>query len=407
MATRTTSSTPRPSLLPGQAWLSKLESLYFLHPSVFGRRLNDKKYWLANIVIVLIQSFNMVILLTGAFFPDIGIAMGNFLIYLGVAGQVMSLGAGSFHIFIFYCRFRILAERDVPFIRQLVAYDDPRNRTILSDHYASKVRDIMRTGWLAIRVAAAVTIFNISVNVFADFFVVPLLFFDINITNVLKAMVITLFGILSAASFAQDWMYIFGSWFLCKSHLDVQVDCWIDMTERLVTTKERLVNTVDIRYLEFRYNRLTQRVREFDRLSRDLISPYRTVVSYFCVLVIFGAYQQDNLMVKYSFSAIMGTFYVGSLVFLSLSCTLSIRRTRMYQLVNELYVKVSRQSLITLGQLFTLRRMVKSLGNYNRPTVCLSDKSGEEMDPMEFVEFVLDTFSQFTLASSLYYSYVH
>lgn len=51
--------------------------------------------------------------------------------------------------------------------------------------------------------------------------------------------------------------------------------------------------------------------------------------------------------------------------------------------------------------------MVKSLGNYNRPMVCLSDKSGEEMDPMEFVEFVLDTFSQFTLASSLYYSYVH
>ena len=64
------------------------------------------------------------------------------------------------------------------------------------------------------------------------------------------------------------------------------------------------------------------------------------------------------------------------------------------------------RSMVSLGHLIILRRMVKSLGNNLRPTICLTDSSGEEFEPIEFVEYVAATFAQFTLAAKLYRNYL-
>src|SRR6266480_6225032 len=110
--------------------------------------------------------------------------------------------------------------------------------------------------------------------------------------------------------------------------------------------------------------------------------------------------QQDNILLRYALSGACLTAYIIFVSFLSTACSLSIRRRKMYLLANQLFIKASKQRKVR--QLFILRKLVKSLGDMNRPTICLTDKSGEEFEPMEFVEFVFNTFSNFTLAVKVF-----
>ena len=50
--------------------------------------------------------------------------------------------------------------------------------------------------------------------------------------------------------------------------------------------------------------------------------------------------------------------------------------------------------------------MIKGLGNDEYLIICLTDKSGDEFDPMEFVEFIMEFFANFFLIANLYFDYV-
>src|SRR5437868_15163058 len=82
-----------------------------------------------------------------------------------------------------------------------------------------------------------------------------------------------------AASYfiAMDTVYIWGSWFICKTHMDLQVEFLISQMEELRKDNN---NAMDIDQLFLRYQNLICRVKTFDNLSKDLISPYRFVISY-------------------------------------------------------------------------------------------------------------------------------
>src|SRR6185437_16131547 len=104
--------------------------------------------------------------------------------------------------------------------------------------------------------------------------------------------------------------------------------------------------------------------------------------------------------------AIVISLYVVSLVFLYSSGSLSIRRRKMYQLANSLFVKISGQNRVPYRSLFILSRMIKSLGNDRYPSICLTDNSGDEFDPMEFFEFIADFIVIFLLVAKLYFDYL-
>ena len=203
--------------------------------------------------------------------------------------------------------------------------------------------------------------------------------------------------------FASDWMYVFGAiWYLSKYHLDLQADVFINQLEQYITELE--LRDIHVIYLNHLYNKLVVRIKQFDQLSKDLISTSRLVMSYATCFVIVATTQQDNLALQYVHSCSALIIYMVFLSFLSTACSLSIRRSKVYFLANQLFIKASKQR--NIRQLFILRKLIKSLGSTTRSTICLTDQSGEEMEPMGFVEFVGNTFCNFTLAVGVFQTYL-
>lgn len=396
-----------PQTIPsGKQWMSTLEGLYILRPSVVHRQ-GDYRYLAGSAHVIIAWIFFGSRFTIGALYPDVGMALANYFNVLGTAGRLMSFAVGMFVWLLLYFRIRLLIQREIPFFYELMAYDDERKKTILSGEYKERLQKFFKIVLLVLKFTSINTIVTATTVVYGCGLVAPLAILGVTWKNILKwgtgIVVITM----PCYYFAMDWVYVFGSWFLCKSHLDMQADVVTDMMAFLLHTQDQTIKDSDVIYIQFRYNRLVKRVREFDILSRDLISPYRLVMSYAVGLGIFAVHKQENLAVQIVFDAYHGSFYIVSLIFLFSACSLSIRRRAMYELANQLFVKVSRErSTTSLKQLLVLRQLVKSLGNDNRPTLCLNDKSGEEFEPMEFVEFVLDTFANFSLAANLYHNYV-
>src|SRR3989442_1609061 len=113
-------------------------------------------------------------------------------------------------------------------------------------------------------------------------------------------------------------------------------------------------------------------------------------MSYAMGIKIVGTTQQSNLACQY---VISGTCVIVNVVFVSFLSTasLSIRRKKVYHLASQLLVKASNQRKIR--KLFILRKLIKILGDLDRPTICLTDRSGEESEPFELLQFVFNTFS--------------
>jgi hypothetical protein len=77
----------------------------------------------------------------------------------------------------------------------------------------------------------------------------------------------------------------------------------------------------------------------------------------------------------------------------------------MFSLANSLLPKLSTQRA-SIKDLFIVRGLIKKTGSIDCPMICLTDKSGEEFDPMEYFEFIEGTISNFFLAASLYRKYI-
>jgi hypothetical protein len=239
--------------------------------------------------------------------------------------------------------------------------------------------------------------------------IIPVMIQGWTIYNLLYWTIVEIPAFVAATTSAMYWVYIFGTWFLCKSYLDIQADFLIEKLEEFASQETNLFDVRKALAIYRFYTRLVNRIKQFDDLSRDLISPYRLTVSVFCGALVFGAHQTDMALMTIGIDTVVIFVYVISLTFLSTASSLSNRRRKMYFMTNRLFVNVSskgKRNIANLRSLFILRQLIKSLGSDDSPTICLTEQSGGEFDSMEFVNFVADTFSNFTLVVNLYYAYV-
>ena len=101
-------------------------------------------------------------------------------------------------------------------------------------------------------------------------FVVPLMIQGVTLRNVLFWSVTTSIYTVVYSFIFKNLVYISVSWFLCKSHLDMQADNLIDGMVEL-TNPQKVINVYDIAVLNIRYKRLVTRIKQFDQLSQKLI----------------------------------------------------------------------------------------------------------------------------------------
>src|SRR5438128_854447 len=105
---------------PGREWLSKLEGLCLLHPSLVNQ---GKKLYLAKFARnVLCLSYCVIATFVGAFWPKVGLSIGNFYNVLGVAGQMMSFSAALIMGLVVYLRILWVASKNIAsFIYEIIA----------------------------------------------------------------------------------------------------------------------------------------------------------------------------------------------------------------------------------------------------------------------------------------------
>src|SRR6185437_12409491 len=119
--------------------LATFDKFHLLHPKVFGRQ-HDLKYWSKSILIILIMAFASGRYAAGGFSPQFGLMIGNYFNVFGVAGQLMSLGAGMYCLLGPYCRMQLMFQRDrLPFIFDLMDYNDSKRKTILTGEDKSRL----------------------------------------------------------------------------------------------------------------------------------------------------------------------------------------------------------------------------------------------------------------------------
>lgn len=392
---------------PGHRWMSELEKLCLLHPSAFNRQ-REWRYWLVSFsVIASWAAFNTRFFI-GTVSPDLGLMVGNFASVHGDIGRSFSLISGIVCCMYPYFRLRLFLDSDVQFLTQLVDYDDHRKRTVLTGTFRTHFTKVMNKTIKGMVVWSKYCAANVMLSQFVIGVVTPLMVQGWSWSGLLFWMS---WGVLGGMFYAgyycgMDLIYIFGSWFLAKYHLDVQTDSLVNkMTEWSKTSSS--VTVSDLINLDADLINLSKRVKRFDRISRDLVTPFRFEITLAAGVIIFIAHQQDNAAFAVMMDIMLGSLYGVSLFFLYMACSLSTRRKDMYVAANSLYVKVAStmRKNYSLRHLLIIRDVVKSCGNNHRPIIALTDKSGKEFDPMKFVEFVLETFSTFALVAKLYARY--
>ena len=260
--------------------LGPLEKLYLLHPKVFNRQ-HDVKYWMKNIASFLITLLLIIRLIVSAFYPQFGRMIRNYFNVLGVAGQVMSLGAGMCCTLIPYFRLRLLLQKDnLSFMTDLMAYKDERLRPILTRTNREKLIKFSEKVLKFLKIAAPFFVMEIWLTMMVVGIVIPLMVEGITMSNILFWSLLSTFPVLILGYYlGMDLIYIFASiWYLPKYHLDIQTDVIIDRMEQFLTEPE--IRDIHVIYLDHVYNQLLIRVKKFDQLSRDIISPARFAMSY-------------------------------------------------------------------------------------------------------------------------------
>src|SRR5207249_2977574 len=121
----------------------------------------------------------------------------------------------------------------------------------------------------------------------------PLLVMGFTLENILFWSIHGIISTLPTYILAMDWVYVFGSCFLGKIHLDLQADYLLSKMECLLK-EDSVINDRDVVYLVLWYKRFAYRVRKFNEFYRPLMSPYRCVMSYFTAVAVYIANQMDN-----------------------------------------------------------------------------------------------------------------
>jgi hypothetical protein len=132
-------------------------------------------------------------------------------------------------------RIRLIFLKELPSLHQLVAYDDydhnddHSDKTILHGKFGQRQKDFLRKSVFFLKMASMVTSTNLVVAIFFMAVVTPIIIDGVTVFNVLYWFFLWLL-LLSVPSFwlGQDWMCIFGTWFIVKCHYDIQTDCLMD-----------------------------------------------------------------------------------------------------------------------------------------------------------------------------------
>src|SRR5687767_11628791 len=127
----------------GNELLATLEKLYILHPIVVNRQ-GDHRYWRGIFIVHFLFIYGIGRLIIGTFSPSIGLSIGNHFNLFGFAGQVMSFSCGTAVSMMYYLRFRLSIEKTLPYLHELVNYDDPMKRTILYGDHRVRMVTFMR-----------------------------------------------------------------------------------------------------------------------------------------------------------------------------------------------------------------------------------------------------------------------
>jgi hypothetical protein len=332
--------------------------------------------------------------------------MGNCLNVLGLAGQMISGFNVAYCSLNLYFHVRLIVLKDIPFIHDLVAYDNAEEESILSGKYRTKaITFITKVVKILKMTEYGVSSWMKMLGIFIAAVVTPITILGFSIGNILFWSISSIPIFIMSYYIGLNWTYVLGVWFLCKGHLDIQADSIIGKIDDYVRSK-RDMNVIGVANLDIELKKLIVRVKKFDCLSKDLISPYRLVVSYIGGSLLFATRQSGMVIFEIALDALVISQFVMSLLFLYSSSSLSMRRRKMYKLANSLFVKISRQRPVPYRSLFILSRMIKSLGNDSSPSICLTDMSGDEFNSMEFVQFIADCIANFFLVAQLYFEYV-
>lgn len=392
------------SPIPGKDWVSMMEKVYLLHPSYVGRQ-GDPRY-MAGVTFLnmcwYVLSFRYIL---GVISIELGLSVGNFFVVFGVAGQIISVAAALYVGLLAYFRSRFLNEKELAFVSDVVAYDDSNNqRTVLTGEYRLRATKWLGRAVAVVRMAAIAMSINMFVSHVVMGIVCPIMVLGWTLYNILFWTLTTIPLLGMSYYFGTDWVYIFGSWFIGKCHLDMQADYMIDQMNLMIRSPAE-VDVYPVYLLDKELKSLIKRVQKFDALSMDLISPYRQTSSYIVCIAMVACTKTDNIPLTAAIGAIAASFFLVSLIFVYSACSMSNKRKEMYERSNEIFVRAARERTSITSNLI-LRRLVKSVGSSSQPTLSLRDKSGQEYESWEFLEFLLETVSNFFLIVSLYNDYV-
>lgn len=383
---------------PGRDWLTRLESLYIVNLST-----NQLKKRILRIAFLLLhaQIFVRCLLVAIATSEKVAHYFGNPVYGLGLAGQIASVGSSPQFLALLVYRWQYgrHLRRDSSFIQDILDYDDPLKETVLVGRLKTKFINNLRLLKVADKVAplAGLEMFLCDI--------VLCIVAASSLTDDYAKLVYCLWIPMNAIPcfmVAVDTIYTLGFWLLCKRHLDLQANVFVSkMTFRLPgkTSKNiaRRNLTNRIYRLQSMYQSLVLKVKDFDSFSKKIISPCRILTTFMSGTVFYSAQMMDNQIIKVTLMVAVTVQFLASLVFMSTTSSLSIRRRKMYQQANSLFQTAIKLN-IDLREQIVLRRMIKSLGNQNRPTICLTDSSEGELAPMEFVEFIASCVSNYLLA---------
>lgn len=369
-------------------WLQRLEELVLLHPSSVEPDQRTK-YQIKMFLIIILNVLTYFYFAVGAIYPDIGLLVGTHVSAFGFGGQLYSAGAIPAET---YCLLLRLASwqlnYETRFIKNLLAYDDKKSRKILKGSLRKKL--LKNLGFLSIINSISQIQFALFVVLTVIITVVTLEMINVTLSMVVAFCFSTPMIIMFVYFFLDSQVYTLAFWFMCKRHLDLQTDALLRSFDRHL--QGQLPDTSYLTSIEKRYHDLLGQIKEFNKYSQNLISPYRLLATISSGVLFYGAQNFSNQYASIAGSCAVICVYITSLAFLSTCSSLSIRRKKLYLLSNSLYIKYIMDRK-TWKERMVLRRIIKSLGNNQRPTIGLIDRSGEEMNAMEYVEFVAECFS--------------
>lgn len=192
----------------------------------------------------------------------------------------MALGAGTCITLVPYFLIRLFRQKNnLSFMFDLLAYSDNRFRSILTGDSKKRMKQFNERMLKFLKPMSQFFAMEVSLTVIVIGVIVPIMVEGVTVTNALYWSLWILPNLVHAYYLGTDSIYVFGAiWYLPKYHLDAQTDMLINKMEQFA--KQTQLRDMEIYQFDIAFKRLVTRIKQFDQLSRDLISSSRLTMSY-------------------------------------------------------------------------------------------------------------------------------